>query len=374
MRMNYLLSLIALFFFISPCSIFSVEVETFELKLVPKTAPNRAQPKENVEYEVLGVGTAITDFMIPVSDEFLMRHTQKGGSSVVSIEKIEELIKESQANPIVKPGGSCPNTLKGLGRLGVRTAYHLRDGVDEYGIRFENNLRDNNVAVLKVNDTLLPSGRLVCLMTPDRNRSFLSFPGAGDAFCPADLEPLWFEKARIVHLDGYSLRNKSLVEESMRIAKEQGAMISFDPGCFQLAREYKELILFLLEEYVDIAFTNEDEMKELFDLPPEEACRAMSQLVGVSVLLRGDKGCLIGVEDALFTAPVRKVPVVDTTGAGDLFACGFLYGLLQGYDLKKCAYIGNYLGSSVIQHVGAEIPLECWDDIVAHLNSGEFLR
>lgn len=359
--MNYLLSLVLLLFFIN--------AEAVTLSLTPKAASPHVQPKENAEYEVLGVGTAITDFLIPVSDEFLMRHTQKGGSSVTSVQEIDAIIKESGAEPVIKPGGSCPNTLKGLSRLGARTAYHLRDGIDEYGIRFENSLRDNNIAVLKINDDLLPSGRLVCLMTPDKNRSFLSFPGAGNAFCPIDLDSSHFEKSKIVHLDGYSLRNKSLVEESMRLAKEHGAMISFDPGCFQLVQEYKELIFFLLKEYIDIAFTNEDELKELFDLPPEEACRAMSQLVQVSVVLRGGKGCLVGVKGEIFTVPVRTVPVVDTTGAGDLFASGFLYGLLQGYDVEKCAYIGNYLGSSVIQHVGAEIPEECWNDIVTYLES-----
>lgn len=347
--------------------IFSVYLQA-EITLIPKTASLQSSPKESVEYDVLGIGTAMTDLIIPVSDDFVHKHAgRKGGSSVVPIHKIEEIIKESSQTPIVKPGGSCSNTLKGLGKLGVKAAYHLRDGIDYYGEQYKKNLIDNNVCVIKVDDEMLPSGRLACLITPDKNRTFLSAPSAGAAFCPADLNPDCFKKAKIIHLDGYSLRNRSLVEESMRLAKEHGAMISFDPGCFQLACEHKDLILHLMTEYVDIVFANEDEIKILFDTTSEDACRAMSKLVKVAVVLCGNKGCLVATKDTLINVPVRNVAVVDTTGAGDLFASGFLYGLLQGYSIERCAYIGNYLGSSVIQHIGAEIPPDQWEAILSHV-------
>jgi sugar/nucleoside kinase (ribokinase family) len=313
-----------------------------EPRLIPKTAQLEAVEKERVEYDVLGVGTAMTDLIIQVSDEFLQKHGgQKGTSLVVPSEKIDEILRDAQFAPIVKPGGSGPNTLKSIGRLGLRTAYHLRDSTDEFGKNYVKNLTENNVAVIKVDDNLLPSGRLVCLITPDKNRSFCSSPGAGDAFSPADLQPKCFKDAKLVHLDGYSLRNESLVEETMKLAKEHGALISFDPGCYQLCREYRELILRLMDEYVDIMFANEDEAKELFNLPSEQACAAMTQLVPVSVVLLGRKGCLVGTKEKMFALPVRDVPVVDTTGAGDLFASGFLYGFLQGYSMERCAYIGR---------------------------------
>ena len=269
--------------------------------------------------------------------------------------------------PTVKPGGSCANTIKGLGRLGLNVAYHLRDGIDEYGKMYETNLKENNVTVLKVEDELLPSGRLACLITPDKNRSFFSSPGAGNAFCPADLNSLYFKEAKLVHLDGYSLRNSGLVEEAMKLAKAHGARISFDPGCFQLIREHKELILRLLEEYIDIFFANEDEIQELLNMPPDEGCKTLSRLVPIAVVLQGNRGCLVGSNEKVLSVPVRTVSVVDTTGAGDLFASGFLYGLLQGYSLAKCAQIGNLLGSSVIQHVGAEIPASNWPSILEYI-------
>ncbi len=339
-----------------------------EPRLIPKTAPLKSIPKENAEYDVLGVGTAMTDLIIHVSDEFLIKHGgQKGGSRVVPSHKIDEILKDAKTSPVIKPGGSCPNTLKGLAKLGLKAAYHLRDGTDEFGINYVKSLNDNNVSVIKVDDDLLPSGRLVCLITPDKNRTFCSSPGAGAAFCCADLEPECFKKAKLVHLDGYSLRNRSLVEETMKLAKEHKAMISFDPGCYQLCQEHKELILRLMKDYIDILFLNEDEVQALFNLPPEKAAIAISQYVPISVILMGNRGCLVGTKEKIFKTPVRNVPVVDTTGAGDLFASGFLYGLLQGYNLERCAYIGNYLGSSVIQHVGAEIPKELWNDILVHV-------
>lgn len=232
---------------------------------------------------------------------------------------------------------------------------------------YETNLKENNVTVLKVEDELLPSGRLACLITPDKNRSFFSSPGAGNAFCPADLNSLYFKEAKLVHLDGYSLRNSGLVEEAMKLAKAHGARISFDPGCFQLIREHKELILRLLEEYIDIFFANEDEIQELLNMPPDEGCKTLSRLVPIAVVLQGNRGCLVGSNEKVLSVPVRTVSVVDTTGAGDLFASGFLYGLLQGYSLAKCAQIGNLLGSSVIQHVGAEIPASNWPSILEYI-------
>ncbi len=336
---------------------------------VPKTAPLKATPKQHTEYDVLGVGTAMTDLIIHVNDEFLIKHGgQKGGSRVVPNHKIDEIIKDATTAPVIKPGGSCPNTLKGLAKLGLKTAYHLRDGTDEFGVNYVKSLKENNVSVIKVDDDLLPSGRLVCLVTPDKNRSFCSSPGAGAAFCCADLQPQCFKKARLVHLDGYSLRNRSLVEEAMKLAKDNGAMVSFDPGCFQLCQEHKDEILHLMREYVDVMFLNEDEVKALFNTSAEDASIAMKEIVPISVVLMGNKGCLVATKEKTFKAPVRNVEVIDTTGAGDLFASGFLYGLLQGYSLEKCAYIGNYLGSSVIQHVGAEIPGECWTEILTHLS------
>lgn len=322
------------------------------------------------QYQALGVGTAMTDLIIPATDDFVERHAgKKGGSSVVTIAKVDEIIAEAHSEPIIVPGGSCANTLKGLARLGIPSAYHLRDGIDEYGRRYEQSLKDNNVAVIKVEDEFLPSGRLVCLVTPDKNRTFLSVPSAGAAFGPHDLQPDCFKNAKLVHLDGYSLRNESLVEESMKLAHANGAVVSFDPGCFQLVREHRNHILMLLRDYVNILFLNEFELQELVDLPIEDACRALSELVDICVVLQGENGCYVGTKNRVFHSPSRKVNVVDTTGAGDLFASGFLYGMLQGFSLEECAYLGNYLGSTVIQHTGAEIPDHCWPAIIAHIES-----
>lgn len=322
----------------------------------------------HAHYDALGIGTAMTDLIITASDEFVERHAgKKGGSSVVTIAKVDEILAELDQDPVIIPGGSCANTLKGLARLGIPAAYHLRDGIDEYGIRYEENLKQNNLTVIKVEDQELPSGRLVCLVTPDKNRTFLSVPSAGAAFCPQDLQPSCFKDVKLVHLDGYSLRNKSLVEAAMKLAKANNATVSFDPGCFQLVREHKSEIFSLLEQYVDILFLNEQELKELSDLSATEACRALSHLVEVCVVLQGQNGCLVGSKNHVFHCPSRKVEVVDTTGAGDLFASGFLYGVLSGSDLHRAAYIGNYLGSTVIQHMGAEIPDEEWPQILAHI-------
>lgn len=351
--MNYLF-FATLFFF--PLS------AAVHVPLVPK---HSNMPCDERPYDVLGVGTAITDLLVPVSDEFLQKHAiEKGGSCVVAHTKIDQILLEAGIKPVVKPGGSCANMLKGLARLGQKPCFHLRDGIDEYGILYEKSLNEHNVAVKKVADSILPSGKLVCLMTPDKNRTFTVSPGAGSAFCSKDLDAHLFKQAKVVHLEGYSLRNGSLVEDAMKLAKEGGAYISFDPGCFQLVREHRQKLFQLMEEYIDLLFINEDELRELYPLSAIDACKEIGKLVPVTCVLLGSKGCLVGVKGTVYEVGVQNVAVVDTTGAGDLFSCGFLYGLLKGYDIEHAAKIGNLLGSTVVQTVGAEIPAERWQQLI----------
>ncbi len=324
----------------------------------------------NAKYDVLGVGTAITDMLIPVSDAFLEKHNlPKGGSRVVQMEQIDELLQEAKGEAKIMPGGSSANMLKGLSKLGLKTAFHFRDGVDGYGIQYENSLKEYSVEPLKIDDLNLPSGLVICFITPDKNRSFVAAPGAGSSFSEQDLNHDHLKSAKIVHIEGYLLRNKDVARRAMQLAKENGALVSFDPGNFSLVAEHRELILELLENYVDIVFMNEDEMRTLFALPVIDGCKKLSTLVSTTVVLMGEKGCLIGSQEEVIASPAKKVTPVDTTGAGDLFTSGFLYGMLKGYDLLVCAEIGNYLGSEVIQQIGAEIPKERWQELQVALNN-----
>ncbi len=318
----------------------------------------------NAKYDVLGIGTAITDILIPVDDAFLEKHNfPKGGSRVVPMEQLDALIIEAEEEAKIMPGGSTANMLKGLAKLGVKTAFHTRDGIDPYGKQYENSLRENNVLPLKIDDPNLASGRVICFITPDKNRTFVAAPGAADAFSAADLNSSYMKEAKIVHVEGYTLRNNNLTRSSMQLAKEHGALISFDPGNYSLVEQHKEQIVDLLTNYIDIVFMNEDEIKTLYALPAEEGCKLLSKIVPVTVILLGDRGCLIGFKEKVLAVPARRVTPKDTTGAGDLFTSGFLYGMLQGYELVECAKIGNYLGSEVVQEVGAEISSERWCDL-----------
>ncbi len=319
---------------------------------------------QQAKYDVLGIGTAITDLVIPVSDHFLQTYVgEKGGATEVSVEKIDHIITMSQQTPTVKPGGSCANSLKGLGTLGMRTAFHFRVGDDSYGHLFQQSLKQHHVEPQVIIDPLDASGKLACLVTADHQRTFCVYTGASGNFCSSDLDPHLFTQATIVHIEGYALRNANLVERAMQLAKERGATISFDLGCFQLVREHNQRIKNLISSYVDILFGNEEEMTALWDLPLEATRLELHKIAPLAIILMGKNGCYITRAQHDCSVPSYPVPAIDTTGAGDFFISGFLYGYLQKWPIEKCAQAGNLLGSKVVQYYGASIPDEAWDEM-----------
>jgi sugar/nucleoside kinase (ribokinase family) len=320
-------------------------------------------------YEVLGIGAPVADMILPVSHEFMANIPgQRGGSQEVDLGTLKGILMKSPAEPKYVPGGSAANTLKGLASLGTKAAFLGKVGQDEVGKRLETNLLNAGVISL-----LLPAntgtGQLVSLITPDGERTFRIYAGSTLELGPNDLKKEYFEGVRLVHIEGYALRNFGLVQRSVELAKQAGAKISFDLGCHELANVHREYIMQQISNHIDIIFGNEEEIGVLTGLDPEEACEYLTQYCDIVVVLRGKKGCLIGHKDELIACQPFPAEVKDTTGAGDLFASGFLHGYLRGYSLENCGDLGNLLGSTVVQVYGAEIPNERWFQVKNWVNS-----
>jgi sugar/nucleoside kinase (ribokinase family) len=182
---------------------------------------------------------------------------------------------------------------------------------------------------------------MINLVTPDGERTMRCLPGAGNDLTANDLHPNIFRTTKHVHFEGYALYNYELVESAMRMAKENGATISFDLASFEVVRRHKNFILHILKSYVDIVFVNQNEAFALTELPPEDAALLISTYCPIAIILVGEKGSYLSSKDTHLHIPAQNVDVLDTTGAGDLYAAGFLHGYLQRRSLEKCAEWGT---------------------------------
>lgn len=312
------------------------------------------------KYDILGVGSPIIDIIIHVDDEFLVQNgCRKGGMQLVTPEKIKLVVKKSHKIPIVCAGGSSSNTMKGLASLGQKCALVGTIGNDESGKHYLDSIERAGIVSLHL-QTETPTSEVLCLITPDGERTFIDYLGAGGMLAPKDLIPEMFQGVKLVHIEGYTLLNENLTERAMQLAKEAGAIVSFDLASFEIVEQYKEKIVKLLTTYVDILFANKDEAQTLTHLVPEKGEIFLKDLCEISVVFNGKYGCWVAHKNEISTHPAFPVDPVDCTGAGDLFISGFLHGYLKGLPLADCARYGAMLGSEVVQVVGAEIPDDAW--------------
>lgn len=315
---------------------------------------------KNPQNVVLGIGAAFVDQVLYVKDDFLKNVPgKKGGMVIVDHKELTNIIQQSGQTPIIIPGGSCANTIRGLAHLGQQCTFNAKIGPDEIGKFFTESL-----IKLKITPELIPTethtGQALCLITPDAERTMRSFLGAAQEMGPGDLLPSIFEGIRLVHLEGYTLLNPGLTERAMELAKKAGAKISLDLGSFEVVKLFKDSIIKLIKEYVDVLFGNRDEIQMLTQLPPEQACTYLSSICETSVVLLGSDGCIVGRGSKQIKCAAIPVQVVDTTGAGDLFISGFLHGYQQGHSLEDCAYFGTVTGAAAVQARGVDIPESSW--------------
>lgn len=313
--------------------------------------------------EVLGIGSACIDLLVPVSEEFLKQVPgEKGGAQSIEFEALNDIIYKSKQEPYIATGGSSANTIKGLANLNVKCSFLSTIGEDKLGNHYSQYMQNIGVVPLFYRSHL-PTARVLCLVTPDGQRTMRFFAGSNAEMKEHILHPDYLKKVKLVHIDSYCLRNGNLVKRAMELAKMQGAKISLDLSSFEIVRQYKETIKELLRDYVDIVFANEDETKEFTGLPPHEGCIELQKICPIVVVLMGKKGCLAGQHGKMIASPAYPAQVIDTTGSGDLFASGFLYGLLQGHSLEDCAQLGNRLGGAITEVIGADLPQETWQTI-----------
>ncbi len=311
-------------------------------------------------YDVLGIGNAIVDVIARAEEDFLLQQGMRKGTMTLIDEARAEAIYDAMGPAVEVSGGSAANTIVGLSSLGARAAFVGKVKDDLLGRAFGHDIRAAGVTFAIAPASNGPStGRCYVLVTPDGERTMNTYLGAAQDLHPADIDAEMIAASAITYLEGYLWDPKNAKDaflKAAKIAHEAGRKVALTlSDAFCVDRWRDEFLHLMRARTVDLIFANEAELHSLYQTADfAAAVAALRADIDVAVVTRSEKGCLVVGADGTEAVPAVPVErVVDTTGAGDLFAAGFLCGLARGADDRTCGRLGALAAAEVIQHLGA---------------------
>lgn len=317
----------------------------------------------SAKYDVLGIGNAIFDVLVQTDDAFLAAHEMtKGGMALIDEGRalaIYRAMGKTQNAATEMSGGSAANTIVGVASLGARAAYVGKVKDDQIGRLYTHDIRAAGIAF----DTMAASGGPATgcsyiLVTPDGERTMNTYLGAAQELTPADIDPAAVAASSIVYLEGYLWDPQSAKEAFVKAAtiaheaKRTVALTLSDAFC--VGRYRDEFLDLMRSNTVDLIFANEAELTSLYQTGFDAALQQLRNDVRLGVVTRSEKGCVVATRDGVTAVPACPIEkIIDTTGAGDLFAAGFLFGLVRGTSHEDAGRLGALAAAEVIQHIGA---------------------
>lgn len=315
--------------------------------------------------KILGMGNALTDILLRIeNDEVLAKlNLPKGSMQLVDGGKSKEITTLlSEISPKMATGGSASNTINGITRLGAAAGFVGKIGKDEVGEFFRNDMLNNGVVPhLLYSET--PSGQCTVLVSADGERTLCTFLGAACELDAKDLTPEMFVGFDIFHIEGYLVQNHELIRTAVKMAKEAGLQVSVDLASYNVVEENLNFLNEIIRDYIDIVFANEEEARAFTGKEPEQALIHIADHCDIAVVKIGKEGSFIKSGSESVLVKPRLANCIDTTGAGDLYAAGFLYGLANGYSLDISGKIGSLVSGNVVEVLGAKMTDEVWKQI-----------
>ena len=314
---------------------------------------------------ILGIGNALVDIMTLIEGDFILQEFKlpKGSMQLVDLETSRGIKSATAIFPrTYTSGGSAANTIHGLAMLGADTGFIGSIGRDDTGDFFENDLKNAGVSTLLIRRNT-PTGTAVALITRDTERTFATHLGAATELSAEDFNPELFEGFDILYLEGYLITDFQVIETACRLARDNKMLVALDLSSYNVVEGFKDQFKEIIEKYVDILFANELEAKAFTGLDPEKALTPLSEMVEIVILKVGSAGSWIKCREESIRINAFPVNCLDTTGAGDLYAAGFLYGFSMGLGLEKCGSLGSLLAGRVIKTVGARMDREKFTEI-----------
>jgi sugar/nucleoside kinase (ribokinase family) len=312
-----------------------------------------------LDFDVVGIGNALVDIISSVDDDFIEAHGfPRGATTMVELDRAEGVYADLPPAQEIS-GGSCANTIAGLASFGASVAFIGRVGDDQLGEVYTHDLRSLGVHFdVPAASTGPATGRCLVMVTPDAQRTQCTYLGASTFIGPEDVDPGVVARARVTYLEGYLWDQppaKDAIRKAAAAARDAGRLVALtlsDPFCVERHRlEFRALVA----EEIDVLFANETEICSLYEVDDFDA--ALQRVRGhcqIAALTRSERGSVVvagGEVHVIDAHPVDRV--VDTTGAGDQYAAGFLYGLTRGLDLATCGRLGSAAAAEVISHFGA---------------------
>ena len=318
-----------------------------------------AAPTNDVaKYDVVGVGNALVDVISHADDQFIGAYELvKGSMTLVDTDRALYLYK-ALGSAVEMSGGSAANTMTGVASFGGTAAYIGKVSDDDLGNVFGHDLRAVGVQFRPgLPDGETPTGRCIIVVTPDAERTMNTYLGVSSLLCAEDIDEATVAAGKVLYMEGYLYDRpeaKKAFRRAAAIAHDNGRMVSLTLSDSFCVDRHREDFRSLVTDEVDILFGNRDELISLYEVDTfEEAVQCVQRDCHLALITVGAEGCYIISRDGVRTAPAEPVQqVLDTTGAGDLFAAGFLYGFTRDYPLEHCAKLGSIAAAEVISHVG----------------------
>jgi len=313
------------------------------------------------EHDVFGIGSALMDFLIEIDeDELLEMDLNKGEMHLIDEEKSKKILKKLENyNVKTAPGGSSANTLAGIAILGGKAVFCGKVGKDKHGEIYEQKSEDFGVCTRLGKHKKKPTGHAVTFITPDSERTFATHLGAAMHLENEDVFEEDIAKSKILHVEGYQIADPKLREtilHAISIAKKNDTLISIDLNDAGLIKANLDDFKKIVKDHVDIVFANESEAKAFTEKESEnEALLEIAKICSIAIVKIGNKGSMIKDKDNTYIIPPIKTNAVDTTGAGDMYAAGVLYGITNNIPLERAGKIGSWASSKVVSQIGARL-------------------
>lgn len=320
--------------------------------------------------KILGMGNALVDIIITVPDDSMLRqfNLPKGSMQLIDANLSKTISeKTAQYTSKVAAGGSAANTIHGLAHLGVPCGFIGKIGTDETGKLFKSDLEKSGVTPHLL-ASATASGRANTFVTPDSERTFGTYLGAAVELVPEEIPLSVFSQYDYFYIEGYLVQNHSLIENAIKIARSNNMTIVLDLASYNVVEDNLDFLRRMVKDYVDVVFANEEEAKAFTGKDAESAVRELAEMCDIAVVKIGKRGSIIRQGDSESRVGIIDADCIDTTGAGDLYASGFLYGHVMGYSLDKCGRLGALLSGKVIENLGAQISADNWNVIKKEMN------
>ena len=321
-----------------------------------------ASSSSKSQFDLIGVGSPIMDLLAEVPDHFLTEHVagEKGGMVLVNAAEMSAIVTRLRSAPSLSTGGSAANATLNANRLGLRTTYLGKLGNCETAAAYRARFAELGIDTSRFKQGAVPNARSLIMTTPDAERTMRTDLGAAMTLSPDEVTAADFTGCRHTHMEGYLVFNESLADAVLSAARAAGCTISVDLASFEVINATRPWIFKQLASGIDIVFANEDEIRALFEdetTPFDELARRLASHGVLAAVKIGKDGAWIAQGDELHRIePVTVTAVVDTNGAGDSWAAGFLSAYLRGASLPLCGKIASHVGAETVKHLGPIIP------------------